>query len=228
MEFNKKIFELACRDYVMDVVNESKYLRSRLNLIEHAKIYDWVKNRASYNQLASIIISEEANGEVTSKMILEFENTAKSCCENFMLNEGLEGTKYIVPDPKAGRQEEEYGKYGKGYHGMPFKGKGRAFGKFMTKERHPLRFLGKVAGVIAIILAARYLVKKLSDPCVRKCYGDPACVKTCKIEALNKGINELRTHMTTCKNTPNPEKCQKKIQKEIGVLTNKITKISGS
>lgn len=73
MEFDKKIFEQVCRSYVLDVINESKLLRSRLPLVEHAKIYDWTKNKASYNQIVSLIISEGSDKKVSKEAITEFE-----------------------------------------------------------------------------------------------------------------------------------------------------------
>jgi len=79
MDFDKKLFELACRDYVLEVINESKYLRNRLSLVEHAKVYDWVKNKASYNQIVSIMVYEVK--PLTEKTIKEFENQAKILTE---------------------------------------------------------------------------------------------------------------------------------------------------
>ena len=73
MDFDKKLFELVCRDYVLEVINKSKYLRENLVLIEHAKIYNWTKNKASYNQLVGIIISEGSKKTVTKEAIEEFE-----------------------------------------------------------------------------------------------------------------------------------------------------------
>jgi len=74
MDFDKKLFEEACRDYVLEVINESKYLRQNLPLVEHAKIYDWVKTKANYNQLVSIILPQEP---ATKETVLKFESTTK-------------------------------------------------------------------------------------------------------------------------------------------------------
>jgi len=199
MEFDKKLFELACRDYVLEVVNESKYLRKRLSLIEHAKIYDWSKNKASYNQVVSLIISEGSNKTVTKEAITEFESLVAILLEA--------GPKYRSPVEGA-------------------KKAGVAIGKFMTKERHPLKFMGKAALVTAAIVGALYLFKKLSDPCVRQCRGNAECIRNCKAVAIKKTIANLQSNMTNCRNTPNPEKCENRIKGEIAKWNEKLTKLA--
>jgi hypothetical protein len=81
MEFDKKLFEQACRDQILDIVNESKYLREHLPLVEHAKVYDWVKNKASYRDLVSIIMGQDK--PASKETINEFENVLKEA-ENFL------------------------------------------------------------------------------------------------------------------------------------------------
>ena len=81
MEFDKKLFEQVCRDYVLNTISRSKYLRVKLPLLEHAKIYEWTKNKASHEQIISLILSEGSNKQVTKEAIKEFEGACKTILE---------------------------------------------------------------------------------------------------------------------------------------------------
>lgn len=202
MEFDKKLFEQVCRSYVLDTISASKYLRARLPLLEHAKIYDWTKNKASYNQVVSLIISEGDNKPVPKEAIAEFESVVA----------------YLVEDEKEGA--------------------GTKFLKFMTKERHPhlpklpkghrypwqgpTKFLKKAALVTAAIVAAYYLYKKISDPCIRQCKLNKECIKTCRVTAISKTISNLQSQLPNCQHTPDPAKCEAKIKKEIAKWNDKL------
>jgi hypothetical protein len=205
MEFDKKIFESVCREYILDTINKSKYLRVRLPLIEHAKIYEWTKNKASHNQVLSLIISEGDDNPVSKEAIQEFEDLVA------FLVEAKDKPKYrYIPFSNVPKQ------IGKAAVGTA---------KFMSKERHPIKFMKKVAVVTAILLAARYLYKKLSDPCIRQCKLNKECVKNCRVTAINKTINGLRSQIANCKDTPNPAKCEAKIKKEIAKWQDKAREI---
>ena len=69
MDFDKKLFEQVCREYVLNSVSSSKYLRSHLTLLEHAKVYEWTRTKVDYNQLISLILfegEEKASEEVVT------------------------------------------------------------------------------------------------------------------------------------------------------------------
>ena len=204
MEFDKKLFESVCREYVLDNINKSKYLRVRLPLIEHAKVYEWTKNKASYNQVLSVILSEESGEAITKESIQEFENLVASIVEA--------KPEYTWPPFK--KAPAAIGRAGK------------AVGRFMSKERHPVKFMKKVAIATAIAIAALYLYKKLSDPCIRQCKTDRDCIKKCRLDAINKTINGLRNQMSACKDTANPVKCETKVKKEISKWQDKAREVA--
>lgn len=74
MDFDKRIFELACRDYVLESVNSSKILRQKLTLLEHARLYSWTQ-KLSYPLIVAAILNEQ---EVPSSgKIRGWENKVK-------------------------------------------------------------------------------------------------------------------------------------------------------
>jgi len=203
MDFDKKIFEQACRDYVLGVINESKYLRKSLVLVEHAKLYDWTKNKASYNQLATIIISESVstNKPVTVRMIKELEDTVR----------GLVIT----------LEDEE----------KPVAKKSVLAKKVIGVLKHPIRKAAAVAikhpiYTTAGVLLGLYLFRKYMTSCGKKCKGDQACIKQCKADAIKTTIRSLESQMSNCRNTPKPEKCEAKLKKEIAKWNQKLTMLA--
>jgi|GEM_PF-4763543 len=207
MEIDKRLFELACREYLMDVVNKSKYLKEHLSLIEHAKVYNWTKNKASYKQLLEVIIRELTDKPVDEKAIKMFETLVVSLAE---LKPG-----YRWPWQGASKAAKSAG--------------GKVL-DVMTKERHlhPIKAAKKVAITAAIIIGAIYLFKKLMDPCVRQCRGNSDCIRDCRSNAIKKSIANLQSHLPNCAQTPNPAKCQAKIKKEIAKWNEKLTKLSAA
>jgi hypothetical protein len=202
MEFDKKLFEEVCRSYVLDTISRSKYLRSRLPLLEHAKIYEWTKNKASYNQVISLIISEGDNKPVAKEAIQEFENLVAYLVEDEKEGAGKKFLKFMTKE-----RHPHLPKLGKGYR-YPWQG--------------PIKFLKKAAIVTAIILGSYYLYKKLKDPCIRQCKLNKECIKDCRVKAINKAISSLQSQLPNCQNTPDPAKCELRIKKEIAKWNDKL------
>jgi hypothetical protein len=73
MDFDKRIFKLACRDYILETVNSSKHLREQLSLLQHAKMYEWAK-KLTYEQMISVIFEQEGKPPVDARKIRDYES----------------------------------------------------------------------------------------------------------------------------------------------------------
>jgi len=75
MDFDKRIFKLACRDYILETVNSSKHLREQLSLLQHAKMYQWAK-KLTYEQMISAIFEQDGK-PVDARKMRDYESRWK-------------------------------------------------------------------------------------------------------------------------------------------------------
>lgn len=81
--------------------------------------------------------------------------------------------------------------------------------------------LANVVGAPAVGIFILYLFRKLTDTCSRACMNKfpmskerEVCMLECKIESVRKLTDQLRGEIVKCDEFANPDRCQKKLQKE--------------
>jgi len=201
MTRDSKLIELSCKEFLMNIVKESKTLDKKLTFFQKTLMYDKIREM-SYDKVLSVLIND--GNKVTTEQKREFESKTKKAAKYGAVAAGgaylmkrtgslkklpqkaWKATKWFMKSPEEMKS------------GMLQRGAGRATIK------------GIVTGVGAL-----YLFRKLSDPCVRKNLGNKKAQYECKLAAIKKIISEIKADLGKCSETSNPEKCRKKVGKEI-------------
>jgi hypothetical protein len=87
---------------------------------------------------------------------------------------------------------------------------GSALGHVATGKMTKGGFKGALGAV-----AALYLYRKLSEPCVRKNLGNRQNQITCKMDAIKQVMDQIKVDMGKCNVAADPIKCRKKLSNEL-------------
>lgn len=81
---------------------------------------------------------------------------------------------------------------------------------------------------VSVSMVLYYLFRKHTDPCWKQCVSskgmayNKSCQYKCKMDACHKLLNDLRSQLSKCEQTPNPEKCQKTLKRNHETWTKKL------
>jgi hypothetical protein len=208
MTDQKKLLEMSCKEFLMEVIRDSKNLDNKLNFYEKTILYDLVKEMP-FSEVVSLLFSEAPSEIETS---------------------GTKGAKYAA----AGYLGRKVGLRAIG--GAPIKlgfktivkgagGKGDVEG-LLSRKKGIFGTKGGFTGA-AIGVGLLFLYRKLTDPCFRKTIKilNPEKRKlaelNCRIVAIKKVIEKIKGDIQNCNNTKNPESCKNKLTMELNKWRNK-------
>ena len=198
---DKKLFEICCKEELMRIVQESQSLNKKLTFFQKTLLYDKIKEMPLSEVLS--ILKEKDDESKTSKV-------AKYGLAGYLGRKV--GKRAIGGAPiKALGYELVPGRTTKiGSTGNPRKKvtvQSRKFGKLGAVK-------GGIRGALAGV-AALFLFRKLSDPCVRQNLMNKEGQKKCKAAAARKVIAQIQKDMKACNNAPNPTACRAKLSKNL-------------
>ncbi len=195
MTKDQKLIEIACKEFLMNIVKESEILNEKLSFFQKTLMYDRIREM-SYNEILSLLIN---NGKkITTEQKEEFESK----------------TKKIAKYGAAGYVGRKIGMRAIGKAPIKVLGKKVMSGGKKTQKIGLLGTKGGIRGALGAV-AGLYLFRKLSDPCVRHNIGDSKGQAACKLEACKKVINQIKSDMSRCNKTENPTKCKSKLNSEL-------------
>lgn len=211
MTRDSKLIELSCKEFLMDVVKESKILDKKLSFFQKALMYDKIREM-KYEDIISLIAFD--GKKITTEQKKEFESKTKKIAKYGAA--GLGGA-YILK--RTGSVKKLPGKLWKAGKWMMKSPSEMKTGRLQRgAARTSIRgALGAIAGV--------YLFRKLSDPCVRKNLGNKNAQIECKMEAIKKVISTIKADIGKCSGADDPVKCKKKLNKELIKWQTKYSKL---
>lgn len=84
------------------------------------------------------------------------------------------------------------------------------FGGYKTGQMAKGGIKGALAGV-----AALFLFRKLSEPCVRQNLGNKPAQLKCRMEAIKRVISQIKSDIGKCSGAKDPIKCKQKLNNEL-------------
>ncbi len=223
MTKDQKLIKIACKEFLMNIVKESEILNEKLSFFQKTLLYDAIREM-SYDEVLSVLIND--GKKVTTEQKREFESNAKKAAKyGAVAGAGAYLVKRRIPT-KAYRTAKLVAKHPKKgtkkVVGAIKKTKPYKLAKWFMQSPGELKHFrlqkggtrAAIKGIIAGV-GALYLFRKLSDPCVRKNIGNKKAQYECKLAAIKKIISEIKADLDKCSATSDPEKCRKKVGKEI-------------
>ena len=204
-EITKEDIGEFCKLFLKDLVNESKVIKESLTFPEHLEMYKKV-SEMSEDEMISLVFFE---GEVLTEEKIQAlkSKIAKAASLGFAAIAGGIG----VITTGSGATAVATGKI-MSKTADPF---AKQVGKTMMKPGYTAIATGIGISVATI---AYFLYKRLNDPCRQKCKSDKnkqLCYYQCAENAAKKVLMNLKSELGKCGKTKNPDKCKKKITKEI-------------
>lgn len=236
---DSKILEMACKDYLLAAVTNSKSLRKKLTFGEQVKLAEHVMSMG-YNDVVSVLFYD--GEKITTEQIRDFEGKTKKGLKYGAAATVAGAAGKVAHYKLAGRAGEKHPNIGTAASNAS-KATKKAVEKAQAKagkltlagksgnvvkkvlgaplKAGKLRVAGPAGRAAAIGVGLLYLYRKISDPCVRKSLsikniGQRKLSKhQCQAEACKKVINSISSDMSRCNKAANPEKCRKKLEGEV-------------
>ena len=201
MTKDQKLIKIACKEFLMNIVKESEILNEKLSFFQKTLLYDAIREM-SYDEVLSLLINN--GNKISTEQKREFESKTKKAAKYGAAAAGgaylLKRTGSLSKIPKKVAKAVKWS--------MEKPGEMKTFRLQKAGVRTGIR--GALGAVAAI-----YLFRKLSDPCVRKNIGNKEAQIECKMEAIKKVISEIKSDIGKCNSTSDPMKCKKKLNKEL-------------
>lgn len=197
---DQKIMEMACKDYLLAAVTNSKKLRELITFSDQVALAEHIM-AMSYKDAVSALMFE--GKEITNEQIRDFESKTKK------------GLKYGAAAVAGGVGTKM------AYNAAVKKwgiGKATTLGHKVASK---VLNTGNLKRGIILGVGLLYLYRKLSDPCVRqslklKNIKQRKLVQhQCQAEACKKVISKLQADIGKCAGANSPVKCKEKIEKEL-------------
>lgn len=191
---DKKLFEICCKEELMRIVQESESLNKKLTFFQKTLLYDKIKEMP-LSEVISIL--KEKDDESTTSKVAKYGLAGYAGRKAGFAATGagvkVLGKQLIKPSAK----------YKKSLKKAP------------TAFHQPLKMTkGGIRGALAGV-AALFLFRKLSDPCVRQNLMNKEGQKKCKAAAARKVIAQIQKDMKACNNAPNPTACRAPLSKNL-------------
>jgi len=215
MTRDRRLLELACKEVLMNIVKESKTISEKLTFFQKTLMYDMIREM-EYNEVLSLLINK--GEKITSEQKREFESKTKKTAKYSAAAMGggiaakrlktlAAKAKIKAIDKKVGKGKLDY-QVGKDLKSKLVKGKLKSFR--LQKGGTRAGWKGAIGAV-----AALYLFRKLTDPCVRNNLGNKKAQLACRMEAIKKVVSVIKADMGKCAAAANPAKCKQKLGKEL-------------
>ena len=185
MTKDSKLFEISCKEFLMEIVKESDTLNKQLTFFQKTLLYDKIKEMTQLEVLSFLINDGK---EVTVEQAKDFESKAKTTAKY--------GATAAVAS-QVGRHLVN-----KFHGGKSLKPIGVRLGKGM--------WIGAAVGTGLL-----YAFRKLVDPCIRRHPLDREAQLECHVEATRKIVDQIRDNMKDCYNAENPMLCRNNLHKEL-------------
>jgi len=216
-EITKEDIGEFCKVFLKDLVKESKLIKESLSFSEHLKMYKEVSD-LSEDEMISLVFFE---GEVLTE-----ENSGKIRALQSKLSKALKlGFAGVAAGIGAGSV----------YVGKQARNIAKLGSKITPKSDVSMKSyyssISKAgsgymaAGAVTLAAVAYFLYKRLNDPCKKQCKSDKnkqLCYYQCAENAAKKVLMNLKSELGKCGKTKNPDKCKKKITKEIQKWQGKV------
>lgn len=175
---NKKLIELACKEMLMEIVKESENINKKLSFFQKTLLYDKIKEM-DYKDILNLMTEQKEDKE---SMLAKTAKYAGAEVGGYYAGRSIIGGKPLKVFGKTlykGRKQIKKG------------------GKIIQKGQH-LIFTGGTRGALTAV-AALFLFRKLSDPCVRKHLGNKRAQMECKADACKVIIERIKSDLKECK-----------------------------
>jgi len=205
MDDIKDIVKKECTDYLLNSCSKSKLLKEQVTILEYENLQEWIKNLSCEDVLSIVILNEQFKNKIIDKMARwGAEHGEASLIGSFTLLGGVGGN-IVGLYKKIDRPKTSVGKYTAAGAGI---GAG----------------IGSVLSVIA-----HYRKKKIEaqclSPCIKSGKDESFCKKYCKLVAHQKYLAHLKSELTKCPSTKQPEKCKKELATMIRGVESEIVRI---
>lgn len=221
---DRKLIEMACREFLMNVVQESDVLNEKLTFHQKAMLYDKIMDM-KYVDMISVLVN---NGKkITTEQKREFESKTKKAAKyGATATVGTYGVRKAAVYGKAavkagkdmGKDLKNFKKYTSGKK-VPLSQYPGALKRMAQDTRSYVKAGGikkpgwKKSTIAAVGLL--YLYRKLTDLCARKHIGNKEAQMRCKMDGIKKITNEIKSNISKCESTSNPAKCKQKLNAEL-------------
>lgn len=245
----RKLFEISCKEFLMNIVKESEVLNNKLSFFQRTLLYDKIKEMKSSDVFDLLFTNEQSRTQLAGKEkkgSYAAAGAAGSVVGHATIGgRGLKvpfGPKLIKNDmeraaakiPKAQKKLADAIQQVKNSNSSAASVKARnaAFKELealkATASKTPRKWYKLTKGGIkgaAAAVAGLYLYRKLSDPCVRKNPFDKKAQLNCRIEAIKQVINKLEYQLNHCRYAEDPQRCQSKVNGEINKWRNTMQRL---
>jgi hypothetical protein len=206
---DKKYLELACKDFLKEVISESKVLRRKLSFKEHKRVHDLV-DKMNYDEVMAAIFNNgiplAEQGESSVKRGAKYGAAAGA---GMIVASKIKKSKLAPLVAKEKALRKAAAKMGKKKGAQTLAQAEKIAATIQKLKKVPAKKLGIAAGVLGL-----YLWRRFSDPC-RALKGRTETAR-CRAAAIQKVISQLRSSLNQCSKAPDPIACRAKIMKEIG------------
>lgn len=218
-EITKEDIGEFCKVFLKDLVKESKVIKESLSFSDHLKMYKEVSNLSEDEMISLVffegeVLTEEKIGALGSKLkkaaALGFAAVAGGVGIQ-KIRRGVTATKLAKDNPAGIFQVAGQKRF---LHPKMV----QTLGKSSIKS-------GAILAGVTLAILSYFIYKNLNDPCRKKCKSDKnqkLCYYMCAENAAKKVLMNLKSELGKCGKTKNPDKCKKKITKEIQKWQGKV------
>jgi len=213
MSNDKKLFEISCREYLMEITKDSEVINKDLSFFEKILLYDKIREMP-FTEVVELLFKDhmEEAREIETKDDRDTKYGAAMTAGGYA---AYKVKKFNAKKLKNVKKKGLERTITKGIKNVVKKVK--PVKKFLkTKSTNKTVLVGSAIGA-----SLMFLYRRITDPCFKQSSKilnprkKKIAILKCKNTAITKVIGKIRSDFNSCAPSKNPEKCRNQLTTEL-------------